>query len=424
MKFASENASNDISNAIQTSAKAVLVVDDSKAQRRILSVNLARWGYKVHEAASGAEALEICKSNDIDLVVSDWMMPGMSGLEFCQAFRTLRKDRHGYFILLTSNSEKAEIAQGLDVGADDFLTKPVAANEFRARIRAGERILKMERELVKKNQLINQTLSEISTLYDALDRDLIEARSLQQSLVRDRYRDFGAAQVSLLLRPSGHVGGDLVGFFPTSDTQFGLFAIDVSGHGVAAALMTARLAAYLSGSSADQNLALSTEKSGKIVAKSPATAAGVLNELIQKEMETEIYFTMILGHFDMTTGLATLVQCGHPNAAVQRADGSVEYFGEGGLPVGLIAGASWTDFTIQLAPGDRLMLLSDGIIECCGRDGEMLEEDGLADLLRRNASQHGSAFFETLVGDLTKFAGDKDFSDDVSGVLLEYSGTH
>ena len=422
MDFASENAANNIATPIQTGAKVVLVVDDSKAQRRVLSLNLARWGYQVHEAASGEAALEICKSNDIDLVVSDWMMPGMDGLEFCQAFRALRQDRYGYFILLTSNSEKAEIAHGLDVGADDFLTKPVAANEFRARIRAGERILTMERELIKKNQLINETLCEISTLYDALDLDLIEARNLQQSLVRDRHRDFGAAQVSLLLRPCGHVGGDLVGFFPISDTQLGLFAIDVSGHGVAAALMTARLAAYLSGSSAEQNLALSTDESGKVVAKSPATAAAVLNDLIQTEMETEIYFTMLLGHFDMTTGIATLVQCGHPNAAVQRADGSVEYWGEGGLPIGLIAGAAWSDFTIQLAPGDRLMLLSDGITECRGRDGGMLEEVGLADLLRRNTHLHGHSFFETLVWDLTKFAGDKDFSDDVSGVMLEYSG--
>ena len=149
----------------------------------------------------------------IDLVLSDWMMPGMNGLEFCQEFRALENDRYGYFILLTSKSEKGEVAHGLDVGADDFLIKPVAAMELRARIKAGERILKMERELVEKNRLVNETLSQISELYDSLDRDLIEARSLQQSLVREKSRDFGDARVTLLLRQSGHVGGDLVGFF-------------------------------------------------------------------------------------------------------------------------------------------------------------------------------------------------------------------
>ena len=87
----------------------------------------------------------------------------------------------------------------------------------------------------------------------------------------------------------------------------------------------------------------------------------------------------------------------------------------------MIVGAQWSDFTIQLAPGDRLMLLSDGITECPGPNGDMLEEDGLAQILHRNAGLRGSAFFETLILDLTNFAGDKDFPDDVSGVLLEYT---
>ena len=162
---------------------SVLVVDDSRAQRRILSSYLGRWGYDVFEAASGEEALEICASEDVDLIVSDWMMPGINGLEFCQKFRNLDRENYGYFILLTSKSDKTEVAQGLDVGADDFLTKPVAGDELLARIRAGERILRMERELTEKNRLVSTTLSEISELYDSLDRDLVEARKLQQSLL-------------------------------------------------------------------------------------------------------------------------------------------------------------------------------------------------------------------------------------------------
>lgn len=405
-----------------SAVQIVLVVDDSRSQRRILSVYLARWGFQVIEAASGAQGLEICKRQKIDLVLSDWMMPDMDGLEFCAAFRQLKTEHYGYFILLLSKSEKQEVARGLDVGADDFLTKPVAAMELLARIRAGERILKMQRELTEKNRLVVETLDEISALYESLELDLVEARRMQQSLIRENFRDFGAAKVSLLLKPCGHVGGDLVGFFEINDNEIGLFAIDVSGHGVASALMTARLAGYLSGASPDHNLALMRTADGQVIPRSPAHAVHRINQLIIEEIETELYFTMLLGHFDLRSGSGRIVQCGHPNVALQRRNGLVEFCGEGGLPVGLFADATWQDFRFHLSPGDRLLMASDGISECPTGDGELLGDDGLASLMRRNCDLNGKVFLDALVWDLTKFAGDQPFPDDISAVLLEFDG--
>jgi sigma-B regulation protein RsbU (phosphoserine phosphatase) len=173
-------SAKDVATLQQDSAiRNVLVVDDSRMQRRILSASLQRWGFAVREAASGPEALDICRDHPPDLVMSDWMMPGMDGLEFCREFRANARDSYGYFILLTSKSGKEEIAHGLDAGADDFLTKPVSASELRARIAAGDRILRMERELTEKNRLVKSTLDELQSLYDALDSDLIEAKKLQ-----------------------------------------------------------------------------------------------------------------------------------------------------------------------------------------------------------------------------------------------------
>ncbi|MGB1179635.1 MAG: response regulator, partial [Lentibacter algarum] len=85
-------------------------------------------------------------------------------IEFCRRFKALDTERFGYFILLTSKSDKSEIAQGLDAGADDFLTKPVSSAELRARLVAGERILNMERELTRKNELVESTLGELKLL--------------------------------------------------------------------------------------------------------------------------------------------------------------------------------------------------------------------------------------------------------------------
>ena len=255
----------------------IMVVDDSRVQRKILGSQLARAGYAVIEAASAEEALELLEKYQPDLIISDWMMTGMTGLDLCRRLRELGRENYTYFILLTSKNETAEIARGLDLGADDFLTKPVSGDELRARITAGKRILRMEREMKKKNRLLSSTLTEIQGLYDSIDRDLMEAKKLQQSLVRERQRSFGNAEVNLLLRPSGHVGGDLVGFFPITARRVGFFAIDVSGHGITSALMTARLAGYLSGNSPEQNIALILTDFGIYDARPPEDLAEALN---------------------------------------------------------------------------------------------------------------------------------------------------
>jgi len=127
--------------------RSVLVVDDSRLQRRILSAMLKRWGFDVIEASTGAEALELCKKSRPEFIFSDWMMPELN------------------------RPEKNDIANGLDSGADDFLTKPVNAPKMRVRITAGERILSMQSELQHQNALIQDTLDELKGLYAAINSD-------------------------------------------------------------------------------------------------------------------------------------------------------------------------------------------------------------------------------------------------------------
>ncbi|WP_113911798.1 PP2C family protein-serine/threonine phosphatase [Roseovarius dicentrarchi] len=397
----------------------VLIVDDSRLQRRILGASLRKWGFVITEADSAERALEICHETPPDLVLSDWMMPGMSGIEFCREFRRMPRENYGYFILLTSKSDKAEIADGLDSGADDFLTKPVNPGELRARISAGERILQMERELNAKNRLVNTTLGELRALYELLDNDLIEAKKLQQSLVSDRHRDYGTAEVSMLLRSSGHVGGDLVGTFSVCDTRIGLYGIDVSGHGISSALMTARLAGYLSGAAPEQNVALRRLPDGSFAPRPPGQTIAALNDLFLSELDTEHYFTLLLADVDLQTGRVVMAQAGHPYPAVQRADGSVEMVGRGGLPVGLIPGAEFEEFEVHLAPGDRLMIHSDGVTECADQNGKLLDDAGLALMLGELRSTHATACLESLMWKLADFAGNDSFSDDVSAILME-----
>ena len=400
----------------------VLVVDDSRLQRRILTAQLKALGYAVREAESGERALEACAEAPPDIVISDWMMPGMDGPQFCRRFRAMDRQSYGYFVLLTSKSDRGEIAEGFDAGADDFLTKPVQKEELRARLAAGTRVLSMERELVEKNALLSDTLAELQGLYDTLDHDLSQARELQQSLVKERFRRFGQGEVSLLLRPSGHVGGDLVGFFPIDATCLALFALDVSGHGVASALMTARLSGYLNTDSPQLNVAIDEDGAGRPCPCPPAEVAARLNAIILEELATDSYFTLVFAEIDLATGAVRLVQAGHPHPVIQRADGRLERIGQGGMPVGLFREAAFEEVRAQLEPGDRLLITSDGITECENAAGEMLGEDGLEAAIARGEGLRGPALLDALTRALAHHAGREDFGDDVSAVLFEYDG--
>jgi sigma-B regulation protein RsbU (phosphoserine phosphatase) len=390
--------------------RRVLVVDDSRAQRHLLAVQLHRWGYAVTEAATGADALALCRGQDFDLVISDWMMPGLTGPELCRAFRALPRDGYGYFILLTSKSGQEAIATGLDGGADDFLTKPVSAIELRARLRAGERILGMQAELLAKNRALRH-------IHDALEQDLSQARRLQQSLIRDRHRDYGAGAVSLMMRPSGHVGGDLVGMVDLMPGRVGLYAVDVAGHGVAAALMTARLAGLLSSAAAERHIAFEIGRDGCRRILPPDEVALRLNRLMADEFGVEQYFTLIWADLDLATGDVALVQAGHPHPLILRQSGRVEVVGQGGFPIGLLPEATWQPVAFTLEPGDRLLIPSDGLTECPGPHGD-LGLAGLANLLQRTADLDGRSALSALESALAAFAG-AEFPDDLSAILYD-----
>ncbi|WP_153215179.1 PP2C family protein-serine/threonine phosphatase [Tritonibacter litoralis] len=404
--------------------RRVLVVDDSRLQRRILVASLKKWGFDVVEADSGASAMEICREESPDLILSDWMMPGMNGLEFCRNLRKLNSDNYSYFILLTSKSEKNEVAEGLHSGADDFLTKPVSSDELRARISAGERILRMQRELSEKNRIVSETLDELQRVYDAIDKDLMQARKIQESLVPEFSCSYGESNVSLLLKPCGHIGGDLVGMFSPGINRLGFYSIDVSGHGITSAMMTARLGGYLSSSHFDQNVAMEQRFNRYFALKPPEDVASLLNARLIADTGIEEYFTMAYCTVDLRSGLLKLVQAGHPHPLLIRKDGTMEYIGQGGVPVGLVPDIAYTREELVLEQGDRLLLYSDGFTEARLENGEMLEDEGLMDLVRKcDTGQNGQEFLDELYWNLTQIMSkEHGLEDDVSATLFEYNG--
>ena len=142
----------------------VLVADDDAVTSHLLEAQLTKWGYDVTTCSDGLAAEDSLKSDSgPQLAILDWMMPGMSGLSLCRSIREWKHERYIYTILLTARNQKEDLLEGLEAGADDYLTKPFDPNELRVRVRAGARIIELQQSLVNSLRL-----ADFRATHDAL----------------------------------------------------------------------------------------------------------------------------------------------------------------------------------------------------------------------------------------------------------------
>ena len=194
----------------------ILIADDSIVSRHLLDATLRKWGYEVVVASDGNEAWNVLQAEDGPmLAILDWVMPGMTGPEVCRRLRELEKEKatYTYLLLLTSKSLKEDLIEGMESGADDYITKPFDQHELKVRLRAGTRIIDLQRELVDAKEALHEQATK-----DFLTR--IWNRSsildiLQRELVRGGREN----------RPVGVVLADLDHFKSVNDT-YGHFAGD------------------------------------------------------------------------------------------------------------------------------------------------------------------------------------------------------
>jgi DNA-binding response OmpR family regulator len=157
----------------------VLVADDEAISRKLLSNYLQKWGHEVVVAENGAEAWALFEQDDFPIVLSDWMMPEVDGLELIRRIRA-RDAANGYVyvILLTAKSQKEDVVEGMEAGADDFVAKPFDRDELRVRLWEGERMIQLHQALAERNRALQGTqdaLSESRRLLTALRDDVLAA---------------------------------------------------------------------------------------------------------------------------------------------------------------------------------------------------------------------------------------------------------
>ncbi len=194
----------------------VLIADDSQISRALLRGALSRWGYEVIEAADGDQAWEVLAAADPPrLAILDWVMPGMTGPEVCKRIRENRREPYTYILLLTSKTSKEETVEGMEAGADDYISKPFHEHELQVRLRAGKRIVDLQSDLMNaREELRERANKDLLTLLP--NRQAIETVLLQElsRCHRDK-RQVGIILLDLdhfkaINDTHGHFAGDAV----------------------------------------------------------------------------------------------------------------------------------------------------------------------------------------------------------------------
>jgi len=147
----------------------ILIAEDDPISRRLLQAALSKWGYEVVVTTNGREAWEALQQPDApSLVILDWLMPEMDGVEICREVRQIAALKSAYIILLTSRGAKEDIVQGLEAGADDYVTKPFDHGELRARVQVGTRVIGLQNALAQRVRELEEAIASVKTLQGLL----------------------------------------------------------------------------------------------------------------------------------------------------------------------------------------------------------------------------------------------------------------
>jgi len=219
----------------------ILLVDDDQAICFYVSNLLKKWGYEVIACHDGEQAWKILQTETINLVITDWMMPGLSGIELCEKIRSSSLSQYVYILLLTGRNQEEDLITGLSSGADDFITKPINPKELQVRIKAAQRIICLEQTLQQKNLDLSEANQQIQNSLVRIQNDLDSAAVLQRSLFPANNHTGLPINIAWEFQPADELAGDILGFYPLDDKNLGFYLLDVSGHGIPSAMISVYL---------------------------------------------------------------------------------------------------------------------------------------------------------------------------------------
>ncbi|NJK41637.1 MAG: SpoIIE family protein phosphatase [Acaryochloridaceae cyanobacterium SU_2_1] len=368
----------------------ILVIDDDLVTQFLLSQTLKNQGYRVTVAGNGEEG--ILKSQEIEpaLIICDWMMPGLDGLEVCRRIKALPALATSYFILLTSRTAINDRIEGLNAGADEFLSKPIDMSELQARVRAGLRLYQLNQDLQAQTE--------------HLTAELAEGAAYVGSILPVPWQE--PLRIEARFIPCRQLGGDSFDYHWLTTESIALYLLDVSGHGLGAALPAVSIV----------NLLRSQALSG-LNYEDPQAVLQALNQTFPINEQHRRYLTIWYGVYHLGRQELTYASAGHPPALLVSPQGqkpsSITPLKTPGLPIGLFEEADYATQRCFIAADSALYLFSDGIYEIEQPNQQIIGLEQFTELIH-DLHQQGLASLDEIISTVQSRAAQPGFKDDLS----------
>ena len=381
------------SEGLDTPPSTILVVDDTPTNLQVLVRTLQNSGHRILAAKDGPSALDIAKRAQPNLMLLDVMMPGMDGFEVCRKLKSQPETRDTMVIFLSARGEVADKVSGLELGAIDYITKPIQGEEVIARVAAHLQRQHLERELRQSR--------------DRLDRELAGAARMQQLLLPPTMPPHASISFGSYYQTSRHAGGDYYDVLPLGGGRLGILVADVSGHGAPAAIVMAMIRAVV--------------HTYPGVADDPPAVLHYINRHFEFLWDTSMYATAVYAVIDAGRGTLRLSSAGHPLPLKALRGGDVT-----SPAVDTTMCLLWNELgevpcaEYPLAPGDRWVFFTDGITDRQATDGTMFDLERLSAALARHSSGVPSGIVDAIVGELDAFSGGQEPEDDQTLLVVGF----
>lgn len=358
-------------------AYKILIVDDIENNRFTLDIMLSVLGeFDVDEAESGPEALEKLEQTTYDLVLLDIMMPGMTGIEVLEKLDLATSSLNTKFIVVSALQDMEIIVKALELGALDYLPKPIEEALLAARLK----------QLLERRE----TDEELRKNKERIDSDLKKAADIQKSLCPEKTLSFKSSSGEICcelagsMQPAYEVGGDFYDYFELPDGNIVVVIADACGKGAPAAIYASRVHDLL------RMVALHKASETKSNTEESLLAMlTAVNTILSENNDACWFVTTWAGIYSPEDRVLTWCSAGHCDALLQNPDNSVEPLSiETSLPIGLDEMFSAKVDSRILPAGSKLHLYTDGITEHRKEDGDFVGEDGLIQLFEKLAPKN------------------------------------